>query len=71
MICAGLALCIRNRSIRFCSTLIRPCVVFAMMAGETDMKAIRITERRPGPIHIRISGAIAMIGTVCSRMVYG
>ena len=36
------ALCIRKRCTRFSSTLIRPCVVLAMMGASEIMKAIMI-----------------------------
>ena len=68
-ICAGDALCIRKRCTRFSSTLIRPCVVLAMIGASEMMNATSVTEAVPAPTHIRISGAIATIGTVCSSIV--
>ena len=63
------ALDITKRSMRFRGTLMSPWVVLAMMGKRQMTKATSITLRRPDPNHIRMSGAIATIGTVWRRMV--
>jgi len=62
-------MCIRNNCTRFSSTLINPCVVFAIIEGKQKMKTISTTALSPGPTHMMISGVTAMIGTVCSNTV--
>ena len=60
-----------NKCRRFRSTLMRPCVVFAMIGNRQMMNAINITCHKPVPNQFRINGATATMGTVCSRIVYG
>ena len=53
-----------KRSIRLRGTLMSPWVVLAMMGKRQITKATSITLRRPEPNHIRMSGAMATMGTV-------
>src|ERR1700733_15102081 len=42
-----------------------------MIGASEMMNAISVTEKIPAPIHIKIRGAMATIGTVCSNNVQG
>ena len=48
-----------------------PGVVLAMIGARQMMKVTTVTGQVPEPIQRIISGVIAIIGTVCSRIVYG
>jgi len=56
---------------QFSSTLISPCVVLAMIGARLMINVTIVTETIPAPAQLIIRGAIATMGTVCSRIVYG